>query len=466
MTIQPMAFNWRNLLQQAPALGTLADDNLLVSARKVKKRRHVADPADEVVGPVIPNTFLEDLSSSSTAAPLPDNDLSSQISDQSDEDISLFDEDEAANECDNITDVDLEYIRGAVKPTFLTKGSKLLVHIIDFAQKQNLCPGSDLNYESLYQALALIRYVHSEDLSDTILASIVGLIAAALPPSHNGADNTLQDNLGTSPSIYRAVAPLNVPLYTMGRDYSAAAALIHVCHNGCTAYCGKNADKLHCDVCRHARYRTCSICNKPRNCNCKGVKRPFDVMFFLPIEYRIRHLLNGPLRALLYYNITRWTPPSARNKYWFTDIYDGTTWQWFENQMQDNERFIGLALCSDGIDIYNMSGKCTNPVQVSIMNLPPNMRNKLHVGLFLWAIDKGSDAALSVIVDELLKLWTVGIPVDDLVYRVGLVCVVLDGKGYEKVRKQQGGGSYAGCTDCDLGGRRFDGAMNICGHRR
>jgi hypothetical protein len=86
--------------------------------------------------------------------------------------------------------------------------------------------------------------------------------------------------------------------------------------------------------------------------------------------------------------------------------------------------------------------------------------------LFLWAIDKGSDAALSVIVDELLKLWTVGIPVDDLVYRVGLVCVVLDGKGYEKVGKQQGGGSYAGCTDCDLGGRRFDGAMNICGHRR
>jgi hypothetical protein len=100
------------------------------------------------------------------------------------------------------------------------------------------------------------------------------------------------------------------------------------------------------------------------------------------------------------------------------------------------------------------------------MNFPPGLRHVMHVGMFLWALDKGTDGALSVIVEELLLLWHQGIAIEDIVYRVAIVSVVLDGKGLEKVKKQQGNGSYAGCTDCDMDGLRFNDAMCIYGHRR
>jgi hypothetical protein len=121
---------------------------------------------------------------------------------------------------------------------------------------------------------------------------------------------------------------------------------------------------------------------------------------------------------------------------------------------------------SDGMDMFNKSGKSTNPVQVSVLNFPPCMRSVLHVGLFLWAIDKGTDGALQVICEELKQLWEVGIEFDGITHRIGLVSVVLDGRGLEKVKKPQGNGSYAGCTDCAMDGLRFNDAMCIYGHRR
>ena len=76
---------------------------------------------------------------------------------------------------------------------------------------------------------------------------------------------------------------------------------------------------------------------------------------------------------------------------WWSDIYDGTTWQWFEEQMGAKERFIGLVVC---MDMFNKSRKSTNPVQVVVMNFPPVLRLAMHIGMFLWALDKGADGAL------------------------------------------------------------------------
>jgi hypothetical protein len=53
----------------------------------------------------------------------------------------------------------------------------------------------------------------------------------------------------------------------------------------------------------------------------------------------------------------------------------------------------------------------------------------------------------------------VGIEFDGITHRIGLVSVVLDGRGLEKVKKQQGNGSYAGCTDCAMNDLRFNDAM-------
>ena len=67
----------------------------------------------------------------------------------------------------------------------------------------------------------------------------------------------------------------------------------------------------------------------------------------------------------------------------------------------------------------------------------------------------GCDATLTVFVKELKCLWSPGMLVDDIYYRVALVSGIWDGRGFEKVTLTQGGGSLAGCNDCNFPGFTF-----------
>ena len=76
--------------------------------------------------------------------------------------------------------------------------------------------------------------------------------------------------------------------------------------------------------------------------------------------------------------------------------------------------------------MFGWSGKSTNPVQVQILNLPPSLRKVLYFGMHMWCLDSGSDAALSLIAEELDHLWKVGITVgtwmaEDLKRSKGLI---------------------------------------------
>ena len=59
-----------------------------------------------------------------------------------------------------------------------------------------------------------------------------------------------------------------------------------------------------------------------------------------------------------------------------------------------------------------------------------------------------------------MELWSPGIKVNDVIYRIGLVNGIWDGKGFEQVTKTQGTGSHRGCNACEFPGITF--AHSVC----
>ena len=72
----------------------------------------------------------------------------------------------------------------------------------------------------------------------------------------------------------------------------------------------------------------------------------------------------------------------------------------------------------------------------------------------------GSNVTLQIFAEELKQLWSTGIRIGEVQYRVGLVNGIWDGKGFEQVTKTQGGGSHKGCNACDFPGTTF--AHTVC----
>ncbi len=117
-----------------------------------------------------------------------------------------------------------------------------------------------------------------------------------------------------------------------------------------------------------------------------------------------------------------------------------------------NENFIGLQWCWDGADAFNLSGESFWPGCYSILNFPIDIRSKLNIGLHVVTLCNGSKASLRLMVEELKLLWNIGITIDGITWKVGIVNGVWDGKGYEKVTCCQGGGSIHGCNVCTFPG--------------
>ena len=67
----------------------------------------------------------------------------------------------------------------------------------------------------------------------------------------------------------------------------------------------------------------------------------------------------------------------------------------------------------------------------------------------------GNDMTLHIFAAELQELWSPGVIVNGITYRIGVVNGIWDGRGFESVTKTQGGGSLAGCNACHFPGVRF-----------
>jgi hypothetical protein len=130
------------------------------------------------------------------------------------------------------------------------------------------------------------------------------------------------------------------------------------------------------------------------------------------------------------------------------------------------DQLIFLQMCWDGADMFNYSGKSMWPVLYCIMNLPPALRKKVHIGMHMASFDEGSDAALDIFFKELSLLWDPGFTINCRRVRVVLVDCLMDSRGREKFVKCQGACSHAGCNRCYFAGRSFGGSVVYEGVRR
>ena len=102
-------------------------------------------------------------------------------------------------------------------------------------------------------------------------------------------------------------------------------------------------------------------------------------MYYLPLKERLYLLLISDLRNLFHYPDLR----TKTNNAFFEDVYDGSVWHSFQDQMnvQQNEKLIALQYCWDGADCFTFSGKSFWPGCVSILNFPKDLRSKMHIGM-------------------------------------------------------------------------------------
>ena len=330
---------------------------------------------------------------------------------------------------------------------------KLLKRSDTLAEKREspLFHGSTKSLRDLSMAVMGLRYRFGLNIGDQIQGAIFGLVAGFLP-----TNNVVQQNLKTNPSLYDINQFI---LECGGLDNQMRSLNIPICPKGCTSFVGKNKSAHLCPHCHTPKLFSClascygSEGNKLCSHSLSGpVKRS---LYYNPISDRLAYLLSSDLRNFFKYPSLR--PPSPEHL--LTDVYDGNTWKWFEANKLPNSIFIGLQLSWDGAELFNSISRSMWPVMWSILNLPPDLRDKPFLGLHMVSLDTGSAASLEVLVDELEALWTVGITIRDQLYVVGVCHIICDGKGREKIKKVQGASSTMGCHLCHFPGNSFAGRV-------
>ena len=93
------------------------------------------------------------------------------------------------------------------------------------------------------------------------------------------------------------------------------------------------------------------------------------------------------------------------------------------------------------------------PLFYSIVNFPPCLRNKLHVGLHVASFDNGQDCSLDLFASELKSLYENPIRYEGKSYYVLVTQILMDGPGRNSFCKVLGPKAFAGgCNICDFKG--------------
>lgn len=148
------------------------------------------------------------------------------------------------------------------------------------------------------------------------------------------------------------------------------------------------------------------------------------------------------------------------------DIFDSATYSKFKTLIPVGGQLIFLQVCWDGADMFNYSGKSMWPLCYSIMNFPPSLRDKPHIGMHMAAFDDGSLASLEMLAEEALDLWLNPIQLNGVLHYVVIGQLLIDGKGRESACHVQGATSLAGCNICHFEGRTFANRRVFDGIRR
>jgi hypothetical protein len=302
--------------------------------------------------------------------------------------------------------------------------------------------------EDLCRTIVGIRQRFGSHIGDQIQSCILGMMASFLPK-----DNILQKTFSVNPSMYQLNEFIKDITLT---ENNLSSITIDVCINGCWSYVGGRLADLVCPKCKEAKLVSCTrYCYSPTGemlCSHSLNGPSKRTIYYNSIRSRLLTLLNSDMKNFFHYPELR--PPSARGSV-YRDVFDGSSWKWFEENKPRGTTLIGIQMSWDGAQVFDTNRHSMWPIFWSILNFPPEFRDKPFIGMHMASIDTCTQASLQILVDELKLLWEEGFYMNGRRYVVALISIICDGRGREKIRKVQGAGSHAGCHLCDFRGTSF-----------
>ena len=289
-------------------------------------------------------------------------------------------------------------------------------------------------------------------------------------------------------------------------EYSAQSTryvAVDQCINDCFVYAGSNSKQYSCPHCAEIRFRPCkrTFCVGKGGTNCdhlsdsNGDGIALKKLFYRPLLVLISDLLRTPrfLSSLKYERVkVQSTNLGRRERSCYSDIMDGSVVQYHLSMMllkynnwkdkkpeRVNSEEVSLLFSEfyDGGQVFKSKTSNFWALMTQILNLPPPLRGKLGIGMFLSAIYSGKhkEAEKFLFTDmycEELRLLYDGteLVLNGKRYYVQarLVLHTLDTKAAEAVLGlQSAGSSKNGCSLCRSVTGVYDGSKCVyIGHRQ
>jgi len=249
-----------------------------------------------------------------------------------------------------------------------------------------------------------------------------------------------------------------------------------VCINNCIVFSGDYYHSYQCPICFNHRYSPCKRCTskKLKNdvCSCPN-RIAIKTLCYRSIKSIIINLLNyQSFRKLIdyqYFDMQKYFDKSQihwdiKSSEIYKKNYDEMT-KLFDIKYKNSEyKMINIMLSQffDGCAVFRNKISSFHPLIITILNLPPNYRFKLGVGMFTLSIFSSSSKSMvedflfnNLYVEELLNLNN-GF---DIILEDGTKCFVqvrqiqgiFDTIAAQDKLKIQSSGSISGCGLCNTG---------------
>ena len=299
--------------------------------------------------------------------------------------------------------------------------------------------------------------ISQHQLTTNLTSELLILFKDINPESNFPMHETLRGNLRMDIKAY--VRPNNSAIY------------IDACESECMIFSGKNKLLTKCSTCYVNRYFDCTetSCKNKSYEECKhSHRRSKKTIMYRPIIPILAELLSHQffLDAL---NYVYCKPDFNSNKYEYMDIADGNNAKEALGEMKKIFNDTNLAgshtdinllfgIFYDGIQLYHSKAIHFWPCFLTILNLPPSMRNEIGVGMFLCTIYTGHMGTTPerfivehCIIKEFISLkeglkWSIN--GKNYFVQGRLIHHFLDTKALGQELKVQEANSYAGCPLC------------------
>ena len=260
---------------------------------------------------------------------------------------------------------------------FLGSIAKYALHTVDFSEEtshlQDVCiyDGSPLTWKDFCRFLLYIQSSNAS-IGDRLCASVCGMALTFMPK-----DNVFVALLKEKPTMYRT---LKIVKNVANLTHNLETFLIDTCPHGCLPFYGQHENDHVCPLgdCDGIRWKNCTVdCVVNGEKVCSHAKKPVRQFYYLSVRRRIEALLKSDYATLFRYEEFR---HHSNVPNFMEDIYDSTSFKAMKTFTSSLGTMIYLQICWDGADMFNYSGKSMWPLCYSIMNFPPTLRDKPHVG--------------------------------------------------------------------------------------